>query len=169
MNPLNLQIIVENEAEMQIFARKLAKTFSKGTIFLKGGLGIGKTTFCRGFLADFLEKQPKSSEFREFLGSPTYNYVQSYDFGEKTGSIHHWDLYRIENAADFVAKGLSDVQNEPKTHLVEWPARVSGAILANFPLPHAVLTISKPEKQENEPKTTENIPRVVHFSLLGQK
>jgi tRNA threonylcarbamoyladenosine biosynthesis protein TsaE len=87
-------------------------------IALSGPLGAGKTTFARGFI------QALTSADEEVV-SPTFTLVQIYDGG--SGSIWHFDLYRLEKADDALELGFEDAL-AAGISLIEWPERL-GALL----------------------------------------
>ncbi|TDP40442.1 tRNA (adenosine(37)-N6)-threonylcarbamoyltransferase complex ATPase subunit type 1 TsaE [Zavarzinia compransoris] len=92
-------------------ARKLAETARAGDCFaLWGDLGAGKTEFARAFL--------RAAGVTEDVPSPTFAIVQPYDTG--IGPIAHFDLYRIESAADLDEVGF-DMALDDGIVLVEWP------------------------------------------------
>lgn len=50
--------------------------------------------------------------------SPTFTLVQTFD--AETCSIWHFDLYRLENAAEIVETGLQEALDEGLS-IIEWP------------------------------------------------
>lgn len=82
-------------------------------VVLRGGLGAGKTTLVKGWLAALGAAQP------EDVTSPTFTLVHEYE-GSK-GRIYHLDLYRLETERELATLGLEEMANEPGSLLlVEW-------------------------------------------------
>ena len=95
---------------------KIGNLLSHGdTIFLYGDIGVGKTTFVRGFINN-LEAE-KGRDKSQIL-SPTFNIV--FDYEIKKLKIMHYDLYRLKNSADIKELGIfSEIQDH--IILIEWP------------------------------------------------
>jgi tRNA threonylcarbamoyl adenosine modification protein YjeE len=111
---------IHNEAEMADLAAMLAPLLQKGDVVtLNGGLGSGKTSFCRALinaLSPVLEEVP----------SPTFTLVQVYDL--PTLSLWHFDLYRLnDEARDILELGWEEALRYGVS-LVEWPERL-GSLL----------------------------------------
>lgn len=103
--------VIPDEDEM----RALGETFGRSChapmcVFLRGPLGAGKTTFCRGIL--------KGRGYSGVVPSPSYQLVQTYDL--PSGMIYHVDLYRLGGPADFESLGLNEGIDEAIL-LIEWP------------------------------------------------
>jgi len=81
-------------------------------VALKGDLGAGKTTMARAILA--------SLGVTENVPSPTFTLVQEYT--SPTLIVRHFDLYRLEDAAEVRELGLDDALLDGAA-LVEWPER----------------------------------------------
>ncbi|UNM06602.1 MAG: tRNA (adenosine(37)-N6)-threonylcarbamoyltransferase complex ATPase subunit type 1 TsaE [Holosporaceae bacterium] len=104
-----------DEQHTKILAESLAKSAKKGDIFfLKGDLGVGKTTFARYFIRFFLCDN-------EVVPSPTFTLIQSYD--TKDFPLWHIDLYRLENPEETRELGLEEIF-ENGVCLIEWPERM---------------------------------------------
>lgn len=112
---LSVEHLLPNLAATRDLAHALARCAVVGDIFaLRGDLGAGKTTFARFFL--------ESLGIDEEVPSPTFPLVQTYigSIAGKAVDIWHFDLYRIENAADALELGIEDAFEEA-INLIEWP------------------------------------------------
>ena len=92
-------------------------------ICLTGGLGAGKTTFCRGIGAGWGAMRP--------LTSPTYNLVHEHWRAGDEARLFHIDCYRLRSAADADAIGLDDILDSAATALLEWCQRIQSALPAD--------------------------------------
>ena len=88
---LELECNLEN---LRKFANKIAKQTKVGDIFfLKGDLGVGKTTFSRMFINALFEKDKINKPNK--IKSPTFPIMISYPILKY--NIYHYDLYRLKN------------------------------------------------------------------------
>ena len=95
-------------------------------IFLKGGLGAGKTTFSQALIRHFLKNESLH------VTSPTYTYYQSYPH-----NLYHFDLYRIEHPEDIIRIGAEEIFDNPDSIcIIEWPE-----ILAEHVQPTKIITL----------------------------
>ena len=107
----------------EIKTESIAKVFSNNikvgdTIFLRGELGVGKTTFVK-YLINFLQRKNKQSVTD--ISSPTFNLVHEYQLGSLI--IKHYDLYRINDEKELINTGIyEDSFNE--ITLIEWPEKI---------------------------------------------
>ncbi len=111
--------IIASESAMLALGGTLAKYLDKtAVIFLKGPLGAGKTTFARGLL--------RAQGVTGSVKSPTYSLVETYSLPDKT--IHHFDLYRLNNAEALFEWGIEDYFSDAAICLIEWPEQGEKAL-----------------------------------------
>lgn len=115
-----------DEPAMTEWAARLADHLDGGlVIYLRGDLGVGKTTFARALL--------RALGVQERIKSPTYSVVESYPLAD--GEAHHLDLYRIADAEEIHWLGVDELLDSNALVLVEWPQKGVGM------LPAADLTV----------------------------
>lgn len=108
--------------ETEEFAADLAKKLRKGTVIaLFGGLGMGKTTFIRGFA--------KGLGIDCDVSSPTFAIVNEYRGVEN--SLFHFDMYRVNSWDDLYSTGFFDYIDEGEYVAVEWSENVENALPEN--------------------------------------
>jgi tRNA threonylcarbamoyladenosine biosynthesis protein TsaE len=99
------------------FAKKLAEELKLGCVLgLKGNLGTGKTQFVKGICEYF--------DVKEVVNSPTFILVNEYlgtDGEAKKFRIYHFDLYRLNSAAELGVIGFDEYINKDSIVLIEWP------------------------------------------------
>jgi tRNA threonylcarbamoyladenosine biosynthesis protein TsaE len=101
------------------FAARIAKLSRPGdTIALQGPLGAGKTAFARFFIAALAEAEGRAVEE---VPSPTFTLVQTYELARFT--VHHFDLYRIDDPSEALELGLDDALADGIA-LIEWPEKL---------------------------------------------
>jgi tRNA threonylcarbamoyl adenosine modification protein YjeE len=100
-------------AATEALGARIAAALKVGdAVALEGDLGAGKTSLARSIL--------KSLGVREVVPSPTFTLVQQYETARLT--VRHFDLYRIENAAEIEELGLDEALDDGAA-LIEWPER----------------------------------------------
>lgn len=127
------KIILKNIDDTINFAKKIAHNYANKPIliYLKGDLGLGKTTWSQAFINEFAQENT-------LVSSPTYSLVNEYNFEKK---IFHFDLYRLESFEEFTQMGLDELlENEHSFRIVEWPE-----IIENFYKPDLIIEL----KSEN--------------------
>ncbi|MBS0622431.1 MAG: tRNA (adenosine(37)-N6)-threonylcarbamoyltransferase complex ATPase subunit type 1 TsaE [Verrucomicrobia bacterium] len=97
--------------ETLALGRELALELSS-LVCLFGDLGAGKTTLIKGII------ESATGTNVEQITSPTFVYLQSY------GKAHHFDLYRLRGAEQFLDLGFDEYLYGPQLTLIEWPERI---------------------------------------------
>ena len=118
-------MLLKNERDTQLFARKLVK-FSAGNnivICLNGNLGSGKTTFSRYFIQEYL----KDAKIKE-IPSPTFTLLQVYEYNNI--KINHFDFYRLNSAAELVELNFLESTFDDVC-LIEWSDKFKAVLPTN--------------------------------------
>jgi tRNA threonylcarbamoyladenosine biosynthesis protein TsaE len=134
---------LSSEQDTEAFALELAKQIQnifqtkknhldKALHFsLVGDLGVGKTTLTRHIL--------RSLGHMGKVKSPTYGLCEPYqlniDVKNNTNAtskiilpFHHFDLYRMSYAKEWIDAGFRDVFSEPGICMVEWSEKAEGTL-----------------------------------------
>jgi tRNA threonylcarbamoyladenosine biosynthesis protein TsaE len=99
----------------------MARKFKgKEVVLLSGELGAGKTIFAKGIAAGLGMKK------HHLVCSPSFTILNIY---EARFQIYHFDLYRLEKAADILDLGWEDYLDSGVV-LVEWGERIPFALNA---------------------------------------
>ncbi|MEM1036209.1 MAG: tRNA (adenosine(37)-N6)-threonylcarbamoyltransferase complex ATPase subunit type 1 TsaE [Pseudomonadota bacterium] len=94
-------------------AQRLHPVLKAGDVIaLHGGLGVGKTTFCRALISALVGEDVD-------VPSPTFTLVQTYE--GRDVPIFHFDLYRLQAPDDVFELGWDDTVDG--VSLIEWPDR----------------------------------------------
>ncbi|TAN06968.1 MAG: tRNA (adenosine(37)-N6)-threonylcarbamoyltransferase complex ATPase subunit type 1 TsaE [Rhodanobacteraceae bacterium] len=114
-----LVLALPDEAATVALARRLAPALADGgVVYLRGELGVGKTTFARALL--------RALGVGERVKSPTYTLLERYHVNGHPG--FHLDLYRIAGAGELEWLGLDELDAPEAIVLVEWPERGAGGL-----------------------------------------
>lgn len=125
---------VQSEPEMQAVGARLARELQAGdAVFLTGEMGMGKSVLARAIA--------RALGVQGAMPSPSFTILQSYDAGL---SIKHFDLYRLEDPAEFYEAGLDEEMDAHSLSLVEWPE------MADFaPEPRLEVRFARGEKENS--------------------
>lgn len=127
-------IITHSPEETESVAYALAQSKSVGmggmgmgiemskdtTITLNGDLGVGKTTFTKGFA--------RGLGITKTITSPTFNLFSIYDGSTQ---LVHLDAYRLSPESSAESLMLDDFLTSPYCLLIEWPQNVPSLIPPN--------------------------------------
>ena len=131
---LTMQYKTTNPEKTKSIAKKIAKEFKNkgGVIFLKGGLGAGKTTFVQGFA--------KELGIKEKIISPTFVLIRQHVFNTDR-LLFHIDLYRLSQNSSKKEIGIDEMIQNKNIVLIEWPEKV-----VDLPKPDLIIefTIDSP-------------------------
>lgn len=109
-------IVSKSEKETIKAGRKFAEGLKPGSIIgLKGNLGTGKTQFVKGVCEYF--------KVKDVVNSPTFILVNEYKGIKGNGEeikIYHFDLYRLESAAELEVIGFEEYISSNSIVLIEW-------------------------------------------------
>ena len=110
-----LSLWLPNDEATQACGRALAQWLpANALVYLRGGLGAGKTTLSRGILRALGHLGP--------VKSPTYTLLEPYETGLAV-PVYHFDLYRIADGGELEFIGIDEIMDSPGLKLVEWPER----------------------------------------------
>jgi tRNA threonylcarbamoyladenosine biosynthesis protein TsaE len=106
-------MIIDSPNAMLEAGRAFAKQLVPGDIVaLHGGLGAGKTLFCKGVLEAF--------GYSGEVPSPTFTIAHHYGPPDVGLAIIHADLYRLNSPDEMEELGLLDGEADAAIRLIEW-------------------------------------------------
>lgn len=95
------------------WAKVISKDLKSGDVIaLSGELGAGKTTISQFIINNLSGKN-------EFVTSPTFNIVQTYE-ASNSNIIWHFDLYRLKSESEVWDIGIEDAFMTGIS-IIEWP------------------------------------------------
>ena len=117
--PALASVYLPDEPSTLELGARLAQALRPGlTVFLKGELGVGKTTLARGALREL--------GYTGKVKSPTFTLVEVYRVSSLY--LHHFDFYRFKDPQEWEDAGFREMFGSDGVCLVEWPEK-AGALL----------------------------------------
>ena len=111
MTAMMKTVTVYGEEGMRSLGAALAEGLGAGdAVFLRGEMGMGKSVLARAIA--------RAKGVTEAMPSPSFTILQSYEAGLP---VRHFDLYRLEDPAEFYEAGLDEEMGPEALSLVEWP------------------------------------------------
>ena len=108
-------LVCPMEEDLDRLAIALAQVCTPGdVVFLRGGLGAGKTTLAR-YLAHALGVGAD-----QYVSSPSFALLHEYS-GRLP--VYHMDCYRLDDEVDVEEAGLRDFLEQGGVTIIEWPER----------------------------------------------
>ena len=118
------EFITRSPEETVELGRRLAAVLPEGAIIaFTGGLGAGKTAFCRGLAQGLGCTDP--------VTSPTFAIVNYY---RGPRPMAHFDLYRIHTENDLAAAGFYDYLDQGAIVAAEWSENLAPLLDQEHPI-----------------------------------
>ena len=118
------EFITRSPEETVELGRRLAAVLPEGAIIaFTGGLGAGKTAFCRGLAEGLGCTDP--------VTSPTFAIVNYY---RGPRPMAHFDLYRIHTENDLAAAGFYDYLDQGAIVAAEWSENLAPLLDQEHPI-----------------------------------
>jgi len=114
-----IALVIRDEAAMLALGAELARLLQgQGAVLVRGDLGAGKTTLCRGLL--------HAMGHSGSVKSPTFTLVEPYEINDR--AVYHFDLYRLAHADELEYIGIDEYFGDNSLCLVEWPEKADGQL-----------------------------------------
>jgi tRNA threonylcarbamoyladenosine biosynthesis protein TsaE len=110
---LLLEVVYKLEEISKIAGRVLLSDPSNKIFLFEGDMGAGKTTL--------IKEMSRALGSEDNFSSPTFSIVNDYHF--KGGTIHHFDLYRLNTEEELYDIGFEEYLSSGNYCFIEWPAK----------------------------------------------
>ena len=124
---------------LTLLGQALARLVHEGClqrVYLRGGLGVGKTSLARAVL--------QSLGVTGRIKSPSFSVAETYELGLNF-SAAHLDFYRLDDPTAWRSAGLRDCLAESSVCLVEWPEKAQGLPAADLEIEMDWVAIEAPQ------------------------
>ena len=112
------------EAELEEVARKLISNFSELPVWcFYAEMGAGKTTLIKQICHEL--------QVMDDMSSPTFALVNEYE-STKSGTIYHFDLYRLDHLEEALAIGIEEYLDSGNLCLIEWPELIEPVLPVHY-------------------------------------
>jgi tRNA threonylcarbamoyladenosine biosynthesis protein TsaE len=109
-----LSLIADTAGDMRALGAALSGLLRPGDVLLlTGGMGAGKSEFCRGLARGLGIGGP--------VPSPTFTILNVYEEGRLP--LHHFDWYRVSGAEELIESGLDELIQSSAVTAIEWHER----------------------------------------------
>jgi len=108
--------------DLDSLATKLLGHFRSKIVLFSGEMGSGKTTLIKYLL--------KAMGSEDQTHSPSFSLVNEYLTAQ--GTVHHFDLYRIEDPTEVWDIGFEDYVSSNNWLFIEWPELIKDMIPSNY-------------------------------------
>ena len=111
---MTLSFTTKNAEETEALGQKLGRLLQKGDILaMRGTLAAGKTTLTKGIA--------RSLGIRDEITSPTFCLISEY---AGAMPLYHMDVYRLDDAEDFINLGTDDMLYGEGVCVIEWSEKI---------------------------------------------
>lgn len=119
---LELSVKTRSAEETRELGRLFATVLrARDIVLMTGSLGAGKTCFVGG-VAEALR-------VKGYVSSPTFTLLHVHEPADAgQAQLNHFDVYRLDDADDFIRHGFDEISYHDGITLIEWGDRVRDAL-----------------------------------------
>ena len=116
---MNLKLTTHSSEETIALGEILGAMLKPGDVLaMRGTLAAGKTTITKGIA--------KALGVTDNVTSPTFCIISEYE-GAKM-PLYHMDVYRLDNAEDFINLGVDDLIYGNGVSIIEWSEKIQSEL-----------------------------------------
>ncbi len=116
---MNLKLTTHSSEETITLGEILGAMLKPGDVLaMRGTLAAGKTTITKGIA--------KALGVTDNITSPTFCIISEYE-GAKM-PLYHMDVYRLDNAEDFINLGVDDLIYGNGVSIIEWSEKIQSEL-----------------------------------------